>query len=91
MSKDLEKEYLADLDHYDESMGIHSTSYQKCKERLIRLAKIDSANPNKALERLESYINNIVFSKDLISQKQQLLTDIATIKQALLKAQKEGF
>ena len=39
MGKDLEKEYLADLDHYDESMGIHSTSYQKCKERLIKFAK----------------------------------------------------
>ena len=47
MDKDLEKEYLEDLDHYDEGMGIHSTSYGKCKERLIRLAKIDNANPSE--------------------------------------------
>lgn len=33
-----EQEYLADLDHYDEGMGIHSSSYEKCKERLIKLA-----------------------------------------------------
>ena len=33
MSKDLKKEYLAELDHYDEGMGIHSTSYKNCKER----------------------------------------------------------
>ena len=43
MSKELEKEYLEDLDHYDEGMGIHSSSYAKCKERLIRLAEIDNA------------------------------------------------
>ena len=37
----------------------------------------------EALEYLESYINNIIFSKDLINQKQQLIRNIATIKQAL--------
>lgn len=43
----------------------------------------------EALECLESYINNIIFAKDLINQKQQLLTNITAIKQALLKAEKE--
>jgi len=45
----------------------------------------------EALEELENYINNIIFAKDLINQKQQLLTNINTIKNALqeLKAIKE--
>ena len=37
----------------------------------------------EALNGLESYINNIIFSKDLINQKQQLLTNITIIRQAL--------
>ena len=53
------------------------------------LKSIDNANPSEALEGLESYINNIIFAKDLINQKQQLLTNITIIKQALLEAQKE--
>ena len=43
----------------------------------------------ETLKCLESYINNIIFAKDLISQKQQLLTNITTIKQSLLKAEKD--
>ena len=45
----------------------------------------------EALNELESYINNIIFVKDLINQKQQLLININTIKNALqeLKAIKE--
>ena len=39
------------------------------------------------LEEIENYINNIIFAKDLRNQKQQLLTNITIIKQALLKAQ----
>ena len=35
------EEYIADLDHYDNSMGIHSSSYQKCVERLNKLADLD--------------------------------------------------
>ena len=88
MNKDLEKEYLADLDHYDEGMGIHSTSYQKCKERLIRLAKIDSANPNEALECLENLFSNVVSTT---YNRESSLKDFNTIKQVLIKAQKEGF
>ena len=53
------------------------------------LKSIDNANPSEALQGLESYINNIIFAKDLINQKQQLLTNITTIKQALLKSEKE--
>ena len=40
--KNNQKEYLEDLDHYDEGMGIHSTSYKNTKQRLIRLAQIES-------------------------------------------------
>ena len=47
------------------------------------LKSIDNANPSEALQGLESYINNIIFAKDLINQKQQLLTNITAIKQAL--------
>ena len=40
--KNNHKEYLEDLDHYDEGSGIHSTSYKNTKQRLIRLAQIES-------------------------------------------------
>ena len=88
MSKELEKEYLADLDHYDEGMGIHSTSYKKCKERLIRLAQIDNANPSKALEYLEWMgKHRIEFSEFLFPIKDT--SEYKTIKQALVKAQEQ--
>ena len=78
MTNELEKEYLEDLDHYDEGMGIHSTSYEKCKERLIRLAKIDNAKPSEALERLENNRNAIPYA-----------IDYRIIKQALIKSQEQ--
>ena len=78
MTSELEKEYLEDLDHYDEGMGIHSTSYEKCKERLIRLAKIDNAKPSEALERLENNRNAIPYA-----------IDYRIIKQALIKSQEQ--
>ena len=53
------------------------------------LKSIDNTNPSEALNGLESYINNIIFAKDLINQKQQLITNITTIKQALLKAREQ--
>lgn len=85
MSKDLEKEYLEDLDHYDEGMGIHSTSYGKCRERLIRLAEIDNADPSEALEKLE-FICKILKEKS-IDIKWLFKHDYNIIKQALIKAQ----
>lgn len=57
---------------------------------LTKFDAIDNANPSKALkelEEIENYINNIIFAKDLRNQKQQLLTNITIIKQALLNAQ----
>jgi replicative DNA helicase len=85
MDKDLEKEYLEDLDHYDEGMGIHSTSYEKCKERLIRLAKIDNAQPSEALECLKNFVENNEKGTYSIRDKK----DLDTIKQALIKAQEQ--
>ena len=82
MGKDLEKEYLADLDHYDEGMGIHSTSYKKCKERLIRLAKIDNAEPSEALEELE-LVENWIRDRELKSSK-VIEPSLTIINQALL-------
>lgn len=41
MSNGLKKEYLEDLDNYNERLGIHPTSYKNCRKRLTRLAKID--------------------------------------------------
>ena len=89
MTKDLKKEYLADLDHYDEGMGIHSTSYKNCKERLIRLAIIDSAEPSEALKCLEALEQDIKNRIILAEDRQLKLCEV--IKQALLKIQKEGF
>ena len=63
--------------------------YEIVKQALLELQSIKDANPSEALNGLESYINNIIFAKDLINQKQQLLTNITAIKQALLKAEKE--
>lgn len=85
MTNELEKEYLEDLDHYDEGMGIHSTSYEKCKERLIRLAKIDNSKPSEALECLDkvnNYLNDVYDYKEI---KEEVRKDIDTIKQALLR------
>ena len=79
----MNKEYLEALEHvYYGSQGYGETDkyYKYLKEYL---ESIDNANPSEALECLESYINNIIFAKDLINQKQQLLTNITTIKQAL--------
>jgi hypothetical protein len=90
MDKDLEKEYLEDLDHYDEGMGIHSTSYGKCKERLIRLAKIDNAKPSQAMNCLERFNN---FFTDRARKEpdnpfnDKWLESIDTIKQTLIKSQ----
>lgn len=53
------------------------------------MVDIETENTSEALKCLENYINNIIFSKDLINQKQQLLTNITVIKQALLKSEKE--
>ena len=53
------------------------------KQALNRLEAIENTNPSEALKCLESYINNIIFAKDLTSQKKQLLANIATIKHAL--------
>lgn len=89
MSKELEKEYLADLDHFDEGMGIHSTSYQKCKERLIRLAEIESANPSEALECLDKLGAEKLSRGELIRNDDKVEPYINTIKQALLKVEKE--
>lgn len=89
MTNELEKEYLEDLDHYDEGMGIHSTSYEKCKERLIRLAKIENLNPSEALEKLDKindYLNDVYDYKEI---KEEVRKDIDTIKQALLKSQEQ--
>ena len=57
--------------------------YEIVKQALLELQSIKEANPSEALNGLESYINNIIFAKDLINQKQQLLTNITAIKQAL--------
>ncbi len=72
--KDLQKEYLEDLDHYDEGMGIHSTSYQKCKERLIRLAEIDEAQiqspkVKEALKRLRQETCPATYMPDFDKEK----------------------
>lgn len=73
-----------------EKLGIGLTEdYDIVKKALLELESIKEAKPSEALECLENYINNIIFSKDLISQKQQLLTNIAAIKQSLLKAEEE--
>ncbi len=91
MSKDLEKEYLEDLDHYDEGIGIHSSSYQKCKERLVRLAKIDNSIPSEAITELAN-IKNTLLSIDLYSKvfiNDDLFESLENIKQALLKSQEQ--
>lgn len=73
--------------HYD---GLHFEDDCKLVDKALeRLEQIDNANPSEALKCLERYINNIIFAKDLINQKQQLLTNITIIKQALLNAEKE--
>lgn len=101
INKDLEKEYLEDLDHYDEGMGIHSTSYRQCKERLIRLAKIDNAKPSEALECLEerydfliadndtTYSNSYENETEYNRRKETIYKQYNTIKQALIKAQEQ--
>ena len=91
MSKELESfmdilGILSAVTGYD--VDTDSEHIKIVKQALQRLEAIENANPSEALECLESYINNIIFSKDLIDQKQQLLTNIETIKQALLNAEK---
>lgn len=72
--------------HYD---GLHFEDDCKLVDKALeRLEQIYNASPSEALEALESYINNIIFAKDLINQKQQLLTNITTIKQALQRLEK---
>ena len=72
-----------------EPKGLYCENIETIQQALLELQSIKEANPSEALNGLESYINNIIFAKDLINQKQQLLTNITTIKQALLKAEKE--
>lgn len=101
--KELEKEYLEDLDHYDEGMGIHSTSYEKCKERLIRLAKIENSKPSEALECFDKIYNtiNLNWNNDLLRvgidvrnrsdcyDDKEMANCLDTIKQVLLKSQEQ--
>ena len=90
MSKELEA--LADIILYlnaSEPKGLYCENIETIQQSLLELQSIKEANPSEALNSLESYINNIIFAKDLIDQKRQLLTNIETIKQALLNAEKE--
>ena len=103
INKELEKEYLEDLDHYDEGMGIHSTSYAKCKERLIRLAEIDNSNPSEALKSFDKIYNTInlnwkrdylrvdidIYNRSDCSDGKEMMECLDTIKQALLKSQEQ--
>ena len=87
MTKELEKEYLEDLDHYDEGMGIHSTSYEKCKERLIRLAKIDNSNPSEALECLHKIARKVELAD--YDDYWEVRNAHSKVEQALIKAQEQ--
>ena len=68
-----EKEYLEDLDHYDEGIGIHSSSYKLCVERLKRLAKLET----KLTRWLELLQADGINSKNMVATDiQQLLEEI---------------
>ena len=68
-----EKEYLEDLDHYDEGMGIHSSSYKLCVERLKRLAKLET----KLTRWLELLETDGIDSKNMVANDiQHILEEI---------------
>ena len=64
-----EKEYQADLDHYDVGIGIHSTSYELTKKRLFRLAEIE--------DKLEHWLN--LLSQDGKNTKLQVKNEIKAV------------
>ena len=86
----LERLAMPDELHIKEckKLGIGLTEdYDVVEQALKRLESIDNANPSEALECLEKvsdYLNNVYDYKEIIEEVRK---DIATIKQALTKAQ----
>ena len=87
MSKELDPFEALDklLDGYSRGM-VGRSYYDIVQEALQRLEAIDNANPSEALECLEILFSNVVSTT---YNRESSLKDFNTIKQALLKAEKD--
>ena len=101
MSKELEAlNGLFDLIHCQESFEKAQKYFDIIEEALHRLESIDNAEPSEALKSLEDIYRNAVFISEVSFEKQHptnispetnksISVQCDTIKQALLKAQRE--
>ena len=85
----LERLYKCNVDDY--TLGYQRRDYKLLQETLQRLEAIDNANPSEALECLKEIHSFIVSSRINGEKFEQKLQELATINQALLKAQEQDF
>lgn len=68
-------------------------AYKVIKEALQRLEQIDNSNPSEALEIVDKIVNYILLDEEYgfidDEEKQAIIRDRDTIKQALIKAQEQ--
>ena len=85
MSKELD--YLDKILNYQPLTLVERTIIECIKEKIQRLEAIDNAEPSEALECVDKILG--YFGKAQIETMTLSKCDVLTIKQALLKAQKE--
>jgi hypothetical protein len=91
MEMDLDLEEIILYLNANEPTGKYCKNIENLKNALIELKSIKEANPSEALECLDNLENSLSLANELLRVTDTSAMDkyIATIKQALLKAQEQ--